>query len=83
MRSLSFAISIVVVLGKRSWDVALLLPFRSNKERQTAAKQDTKRRSKIGGFYEGMKRDPATSSKPPQRPANVSFSASPETARKD
>ena len=32
-------------------DVALFLPFRSNKERQTAASGDTKRRPKIAGFF--------------------------------
>ena len=33
-------------------DVALFLPFRCTKERQTAASAGTKRRSKIAGFYE-------------------------------
>ena len=39
-------------LWKAPPDVALFLPFRCNKERQTAASAGTKRRSKIGGFYE-------------------------------
>ena len=36
--------------GKRFLDVALFLPFGSNKEQQTAARRDTKRRSKIVRF---------------------------------
>ena len=34
-------------------DVALFLPFPCSKERQTAASASPRRRSKIGGFYEG------------------------------
>jgi hypothetical protein len=61
--------------GSAPWDVALFLPFRSNKERQTAARRDTKRRSKIARFYERWRTMRATSSTRPQRTANVSFSA--------
>ena len=39
-------------LAELGWNVALFLPFRCTKERQTAASAGTKRRPKIAGFYE-------------------------------
>jgi len=42
----------IVVWGKRSWNVALFLPFCSNKARQTAAKRDTKRNARIARICE-------------------------------
>lgn len=49
---LSFANTRSSSSGGSSWSIAPFLPFRGSKQRQTAAGRDTKRRSKIGRFYE-------------------------------